>query len=553
MLKLRHTLGSRTRSGLRLASAVVICSALSVAGQERSRDSARSTSSVKKGDCAGLMALRFERNTTVTSATSVPSGTLAISTEQALTGLPAFCRVIGVSKPTSDSNINFEVWLPSSTWNGKFLSSGEGGYAGTPNYTRRGLDGGLDELIRRGYATASTDTGHSATDQNWAVGHPEKVIDYAYRSKHLVTVAAKGLIATFYGNPPTHSYFSSCSNGGRQALMEAQRYPEDYDGFVVGAPWNFQSHSTAGFIWDAQALNAPGAAIPASKLPAINKAVVEACDAKDGLRDGVIEDPSKCAFDPGTLACKNAESDECLTPAQITALKKLYAGPANPRTGMSIFPGWAPGSELGWRNLVATASGPNNLGRTYYSGLVFENPNWDYRTFNFDTDMALADSKVGALTNAINPDLSAAKRRGVKIIQYHGWNDQTLQPGYSPIYYQRVAEAMGGLAQTSDFYRLFMVPGMAHCYLGPGANSFGALGQQFPPVRDAAHDIQTALETWVEKGIAPEQIIATKYVDDAPTTTSVKFTRLLCPYPSVARYKPSSHPNDAQSFVCAKP
>jgi feruloyl esterase len=529
---------------------LVVCSALGVAAQDRGRETA---ATAPKVDCASLTGLTFEGNTSITSATAITTGTLATSPEQTLTNLPPFCRVVGVSKPTSDSNINFEVWLPTNSWNGKFLSSGEGGYAGNPNYTRRGLDGGLDAIIKRGYATASTDTGHRNTDRNWAIGHPEKVIDYAHRSKHLVTVAAKGVIAAYYGTPPTRSYFNSCSNGGRQALMLAQRYPNDYDGYVVGAPWNYQSHSAAGFIWDAQALSAPGAAIPESKLAAINKAVLEACDAKDGIRDGVIEEPNKCAFDPAVLLCKGADNDSCLTDPQVTALKKLYAGPSNPRTGESIFPGWALGSELGWRNLVSNVGKANQLGTTYFADLVYENPNWDFRTFDFDAGMAFADSKVGVHTNAIGTDYRDLKRRGVKIIQYHGWNEQTLQPGYSPLYYQKVTEAMGGPAQTQDFYRLFMVPGMTHCYFGPGANSFGALGQQAPPVRDALHDIQTALETWVEKGAAPDRMIATKYIDDAATTRTVKFQRLLCPYPEVARFKPSSDPNNAASFVCAKP
>jgi hypothetical protein len=500
-------------------------------------------------ECAQLTHLRFEGNTTVTAATMVTSGSLVTPTSIALAGLPAFCRVQGVSKPTAGSNIYYEVWLPAN-WNGRFLSSGEGGYAGALNYTRRGLDGGLDEIVRRGYATASTDTGHVATDTWWAVGHPQRAIDYLYRSKHLVTVAAKGLIQAFYGKPPSYSYFNSCSNGGRQALQEAQLYPDDYDGFVVGAPWNHQSHSNAGFVWNAQALSAPGAAIPPAKLPAINNAVLAACDATDGLIDRVIADPSTCPFNPSTLACTGAETNACLTPPQLEALRKIYAGPKSPRTGRSLFPGFALGGESAWGGLVTntTASG---LGNGYFANLVFENPAWDYRSFDFDRDLAFADKKVGVLGNAIDTDLTPAKKRGVKLIQYHGWNDQTLQPAYSPQYYEEVVKEMGGLKKTQSFYRLFMVPGMTHCYFGPGATSFGAVGQQIPPARDAAHDIQSALERWVERGIAPETIIATKYVDDAAATRTVLLTRPLCAYPLVPRYRGSGDPNDAKSFVCS--
>jgi feruloyl esterase len=499
--------------------------------------------------CADLTQLTFEGNTTITAATAVTSGSLVTPANPTLTNLPAFCRVQGTSKPTSDSNISFEVWLPSSTWNGKFLSSGEGGYAGALNYTRAGLDGGLDELLRRGYATASTDTGHVSSDQWWAVGHPEKAVDYLYRSKHLVTVAAKGLIKAFYGTPASHSYFNSCSNGGRQGLMEVQRYPDDYDGVVVGAPWNFQSHSNAGFVWDAQALSAPGAAISASKLPAIKAAVLAACDGADGLVDGVIADPSRCAFDPAVLLCQGVETNACLTQPQLAALRAIYAGPTNPRTSAQIFPGFALGGEAGWTGLVAntTASG---LGQGYFANLVFENPTWDYRTFNFDSDMAYADFKVGIVGNAIDPDLSAAKERKVKIIQYHGWADQTLQSAYSPQYYESVVSAMGSLSKTQEFYRLFMVPGMTHCYFGSGATSFGGVGQQIPPVRDPTHDIQTALEHWVEDGVAPEGLIATKYVDDAAATRTIMLTRPLCLYPLVPRYKGIGDPNDAKSFMC---
>ena len=487
----------------------------------------------EKLDCAELTQLTFEGNTTVTAATMVTSGTLVTPTNITLTNLPDFCRVQGLSKPTADSSIYYEVWLPAN-WNGKFLSSGEGGYAGALNYTRRGLDGGLDEIVRRGYATTSTDTGHMSSDTWWAVGHPERAIDYLHRSKHLVTVAAKGLITAFYGKPASYSYFNSCSNGGRQALQEAQLYPDDYDGYVVGAPWNFQSHSNAGFVWNAQALSAPGAAISPAKLPAINAAVLAACDGADGLDDGVIANPAACSFNPDTLACSGPETDACLTPPQLDALKKIYAGPKNPRTGEQIFPGFAPGGESAWTGLVTntTASG---LGQGYFANLVFEDPNWDYSTFDFDSDMAFADLKVGVLGNAIDTDLSPAKKRKAKFIQYHGWNDQTLQPAYSPEYYEAVVDDMGGLKKTQKFYRLFMVPGMTHCYFGPGATSFGGVGQQIPPARDAAHDIQTTLEKWVEEGVAPKQIIATKYVDDGAATRSVLLTRPLCAYPLVAR------------------
>ncbi len=507
--------------------------------------------------CAALAGLHVDGDATITAGTMVTAGRLDIGPNITLTNLPAFCRVQGVSRPSGDSNILFEVWLPEgAAWNGKFLSTGEGGFAGTPNYSRNGLDGAMDAIVRRGYATASTDTGHSNTDEWWAVGHPEKAADYLYRAKHVTTLAAKAVIAAFYGRAPSHSYFSSCSNGGRQGLIEAQRYPDDFDGLIVGAPWNFQSHSNAGFVWNAQAMSAPDALIPPGKLPAINRAVLAQCDRQDGLADQVIADPSRCDFNPQSLVCRGDESNDCLTAAQAAALRKIYDGPINPRTGARIFPGFALGSETSWTGIVRVPSrqGPGGLGLiSYFSNLVFENPEWDFRRFDFDADLAAADGKVGRLGNAVAVDYSRAKQRGVKIIQYHGWNDQTLQPAYSPQYYEEVVAANGGLEATQGFYRLFMVPGMAHCYGGPGASNFGGVGQQLPPARDAEHDLVAALERWVEQGTPPAQFIGTRFTDADAATRRVAFTRPVCLYPSVPRYTGRGDPNDAASFTCVRP
>ncbi len=513
---------------------------------------ARTSNAGQPMECSALTGKTFENGTSIVEATLVTSGTLAISETTTARNLPPFCRVQGVSKPSSSSDIRFEVWLPQpAAWNRKFLSTGEGGFAGQLNYQRNGNDGALDEILRRGYATASTDTGHRSADQWWAIGHPEKAADYLYRAKHVTTVAAKAIVAAYYGQPASHSYFSSCSNGGRQGLIEAQRYPDDFDGLIIGAPWNFQSHSNAGFIWDAKALAAPGARIPEEKLPAITAAVVAACDKDDGLADGLITDPSRCGFDPKALICKGADGNDCLTPPQATALQMIYDGPKNPRTGESIFPGFARGSESGWTGMVRPTTAASGL-LVYFSNLVYQNPKWDLQTFNFDSDMTHADRTVGQLGNATSTDYSAAIRRGVKIIQYHGWNDQTLQPAYSPQYYEQVAKANGGLEKTQEFYRLFMVPGLAHCSGGIGASNFGGVGQQLPPVRDAAHDLVTALEHWVERGVPPAQFIGTKFTDNEPATRTVKFTRPVCLYPAVPRYKGTGDPNDAANFACQR-
>jgi len=497
--------------------------------------------------CADLTTFTSEGSTTVTSAALVTSGTITVTTPTAtltFNDLPAFCRVVGVSRPSSESNINFETWLPT-TWNGKFLSNGEGGYVGAIGYA------GMASYLQRGYATVSTDTGHVSTDTWWAVGHRERAIDYLYRAKHLTTVAAKGMINAFYGKPAKYNYFQSCSNGGRQGWLEIQRYPDDFDGLVLGAPWNFQSHSNAGFVWDAQALSAPGAAIPVSKLNNITAAVLAACDGNDGLVDGIVTDPATCGFNPDTLLCTGAETDSCLTAPQLAALKKIYAGPSHPLTGEKIFPGFAVGSERQWTGLVQNLRA-TGLGTGYFANLTFENPGWDYSSFNFDGDLAVADFRVGTLGNAIDADLTAARKRGVKIIQYHGWEDQTLQPAYSPEWFETVADAMGGLKKTQKFYRLFMIPGMRHCSGGPGAWVVGQGTGQVPPVRDALHDLQIAVENWVEHGKAPSRFIATKYTTDDVTATTVQFQRPLCPHPQVAHYV-AGDPNSAASFSCVGP
>jgi len=532
-----------------VAGAACLAVVIGVSAQSPERPTAPSSTGAA---CATLKGRTFGADATIVESTLVPAGSLKLSDTVTIPDLPAFCRVQAVSKPSADSNIQFEVWLPEpARWNRKFLSTGEGGFAGQLNYQRNGLDGAMDEILRRGYATASTDTGHVASEQWWAIGHPERITDYLYRAKHVTTVAAKAIIGAYYGQGPARSYFSSCSNGGRQGLIEAQRYSEDFDGLIIGAPWNFQSHSNAGFIWDARALADPSARIPEDMLPVIAKAAVAACDKNDGLADGIITDPSRCKFDPKSLTCSNGVTSGCLTPPQAAALQKIYDGPKNPRTNDAIFPGFARGSEAGWTGMVRPTTAASGL-LVYFSNIVYQNRDWDLQTFNFDSDMAHTDEVVGRMGNSTATDYSAALRRGVRIIQYHGWNDQTLQPAYSPQYYEQVVKASGGLEKTQEFYRLFMVPGMNHCNGGLGASNFGGVGQQLPPTRDAAHDLQTALENWVERGAAPTQFIGTKYTEPQASTKAVQFTRPICLYPSVPRYKGTGDPNDAASFTCVR-
>lgn len=465
--------------------------------------------------------------------------------------LGAFCRVVVEATPSADSSIKIEVWMPSDGWNGRFRGQGNGGFAGEIDYRRLGL------AVQQKYASAATDTGHSAggTDARWALGHPEKVVDFGYRAIHEMTQIAKTVINAFYGNNAQRSYFDNCSNGGRQALMEAQRFPADYDGILAGAPANFWTHLLTKALADAQATTLdPASYIPASKIPALARAVNAACDARDGVTDGVLNDPRQCKFDPAAILCKAEDTNECLTAPQITTLKKLYEGLRDGK-GALIFPGYLPGAEEGeggW-GLWITGQAPGQsllfaFGTGYFSNMVYEKADWDYKNTKVDDGLKAAERKTARILNATDPNLAAFKARGGKLILYHGWNDAAISALNTVNYYNSVISKMGQ-AETDAFSRLYMVPGLQHCGGGPGANSFGQLGQGAP---DPQRNMELALEQWVEKGIAPSEIVATKYADDGPAK-GVKFTRPLCPYPQAAKFKGTGDPNDAASFVCASP
>jgi feruloyl esterase len=465
--------------------------------------------------------------------------------------LPAFCRVTGSLHPSDDSDIRFEVWLPSE-WNGKFQGIGNGGYAGSISF------GGLAYAVRHGYAAAATDTGHRDRGESarWALGHKEKIIDFGYRAIHETAVTAKALIQAFYGDPPKRSYFNSCSNGGRQALMEAQRFPEDYDGIIAGAPANDWTHllSSAANGVKTTLTNA-ASYISASKLPAIEAAALAQCDAKDGVTDHVIENPRACSFDPVVLLCKGEETISCLTAPQLQALKAIYEGMKDSE-GRLLFPGLSPGGEAeegGWGPwIVGTSPGTSsmyNYGTQFFINMVYSNPDWQFRSFNVDRDVKAANERMAKFLNATDPDLSAFEKRGGKLILYHGWSDAAIPALNAINYYDRVVARMGA-ARTADFVRLYMVPGMQHCVGGNAPNSFGQLGT---PNGDRFHNIDAALEAWVEQGTAPAKIIATKFKVNTDARSGVERTRPLCVWPQVARYKGTGSTDDAANFSCEKP
>jgi hypothetical protein len=469
---------------------------------------------------------------------------------QAFLKAPAFCRVALELKPTSDSDIKVEVWMPAAGWNGRFQGLGNGGFAGSIDYNN------LAAAVTQGYAAAATDTGHmgEATNAKWALGHPEKVNDFGWRGIHLTSVAAKSVIEAWGGRSPAHSYFAGCSDGGREALMEAQRFPADYDGIIAGAPANQWTRLLSKSAADTQALESDAASyIPASKIHAISTAVLAACDAQDGVADGIVSDPTRCHFDPASLLCKDGASDACLTAPQIAGLKTVYAPLRNGR-GEAIYPGYEPGGEEGFGGWGLWITGQHPGGSLqyafstgYFSNMVFD-PSWDYRRFNVDAALAAAVTKTAAALDATDANLTPFRARGGKLILDHGWSDAAIPPRGTVDYYNAVIAAMGRSAAES-FVRLYMAPGLQHCAGGPGPDSF----RQFGPLSDASdprHDMTTALEQWVEKGVAPGAIVATKYARPFDASSAVKMTRPLCPWPQAAVYKGSGDTNDAANFVC---
>ncbi len=493
--------------------------------------------------CSSLARLPLPYNTTITLAVPIAAGQFTPPDSGPVT-VPAFCRVSGVSRPTADSQIKFEVWLPQA-WNGKFDQGGNGGYGRGFN-----LPGAfMVPALNRGYAVAGTDMGHPRTvgyDLTWAFGHPEKLKDWAYRANHVTAQNAKAIIRAFYGEDPRFSYFTGCSDGGHEALMEAQRFPDDFDGIIGGALANNWTRQSAAHVWQARALL--DSAMPVAKLALVARASVAACDPVDGLVDGLIEDPRRCNFDPVVLQCRGPDAPDCLTAAQVEAVRKNYAGPRNPRTGELLYPGVERGGEALWTFVLPPT--PGGIGLPFYRYLVFENPSWDMNTLDFDHDVALGDARMGPIINSTDPDLRDFRALGGKFIMYHGWSDQAINPRNSINYLNSVADFFARHehegdeenGRVSSFIRLFMIPSMPHCSGGPGVNSFDAL---------------TALERWVEHGIAPQSITASNaglgIGANIMSSARGTLTRPLCAYPRVARWTGRGSTNEAANFRCVRP
>jgi feruloyl esterase len=493
---------------------------------------------VAQQTCDSLASIKIP-NVTITKVTAGKQGDSLPAQASSMGNMPGraikvpYCRIEAFSAPSNDSHIGIEVWLPApADWNGKFLAAGNPGFIG--GLTASGLAG----IMEQGYVAGGTDTGHVDTDMNsgfkWAIGHPEKWADWGYRAVHEMVVVTKTMAEKYYGKSIKYSYWNSCHNGGNQALNEAQRYPDDFDGIVAADPAFWISHLQSGSLyisWVALKDGVDGPShIPPAKVALLNKAALAACDKNDGLEDGLIVDPTKCKFDPATLKCKGADSDACLTAAQVDTAKKIYAG-AKFKDGAPIYSGFEPGSESNWNFMIEKE--PFSVNTNYFKGMVFQDPDWDFHKFDVDRDTKKAIAETAKYVDGNNPDLRPLKKAGHKLIIVSSWNSLALPPRQVAEYYKSVEKTMGGAAQTQDFARLFSIPGAGGCVVGPDFKAF------------------EAMQDWVEKGIAPDQITYT-YREGGRGGKPGK-TRPVCAYPKVSKYKGSGDVNDAANFTCVAP
>ena len=522
-------------TGLRTLMTLAVVTALVVTATLATPTAVEQAGGLQASVCNRLVGQGLDEGT-ITAATIVAPGDFVppgTSGERALAaaertygGLPEFCRVQATLTPSSDSDIKVEVWLPTAGWNGKYQAVGNGAFTGSIRHNS------MAAALGRGYATSSTDTGHEGNTASFGLGHHEKVVDFGWRSVHEMTVAAKTLIGAFYEEAPRYSYWNGCSAGGRQAMKEAQRFPEDFDGIIAGAPGNDWTGRAGASLRVAKPLEAnESARLTEVARQLVNTAAIAACDADDGVTDGVVSDPESCSFDPSVLQCTGTASDSCLSATQVNTVRMLYSSPENPQSGRPIT-GLFPGSELGWTDLGWTRSA-RATGLEQFRYLTFADPEWTVDQFNFETDIVKAEEVDNDTLNALDPNLQPFFDRGGKLISYHGWADPQISPANATQYYRRVVDSIGDADAVHDSYRLFMAPGMGHCGGGEGPSRF---------------DMLTALEEWVEQGQAPDNIIASRERNGA-----VDRTRPLCPYPQQAVYSGSGSTDDAANFVCQAP
>jgi hypothetical protein len=439
--------------------------------------------------------------------------------------MPAFCRVTATLTPTPDSDIRIEVWLPAANWNGKFVGVGNGVWAGTIGYFA------MADPLSRGYAVAATDTGHvgNGMDAGFAIGHPEKLIDFGYRAVHAMTVAAKAVVAAYYGKGPRLSFWVSCSTGGRQGLMEAYRYPDDYNAISAMAPANPMTALMVQTIWTGfAAQKTPANALTPAKLMAVHKAHIAACDAKDGVTDGLVSDPERCSFDPKLAQCADRDGPDCLTAAQVETMRAVYDGVKNPRTGERIFAGFEPGSET-QIGLLMMGPEPFPVATSYMRDLVFQDAKWDFRSFDYDRDTAKARAVGSSILDVPPSGLKTFFARGGKLLLSHGWSDGLIPARNTLAFYRAMTR---DAAPGADSVRLFMVPAMCHCGGGDGPFLFDALG---------------TVDAWGDGGKAPERIVVRR----PPGAPAI--ARPVCSWPRIAKYSGKGSSDDDANFHCGMP
>jgi feruloyl esterase len=480
----------------------------------------------QQAPCEGLKSLSL-KNVTITAAESVPAGPQRGGRGGGRGGqatqLPAHCRVAATLTPSSGSHIEMELWMPAENWNGKFLAVGNGGWAGNIE------TGAMATGLSKGYAAASNDTGHKGGSASFAVGPDghEKLVDFGYRSMHEMAVQSKAIIQAFYKRGPQLSYYQGCSTGGRQGMMEAQRYPDDFDAIIAGAPVYNQVHLNESQVsLQVDMLRNPSWIVPQNKVTLFANAVLAACDEKDGVKDGIVGNPQMCKFDPAVLMCKAGDSPDCLTAAQVESAKRAYAS-VTMKNGELVYPGHSPGFESAWR-IPTPGQALNPLFGDMPRYVGHQDANWDLMSFNLDADLAAA-LKNASFIESSDPDLAKFKARGGKLLLYHGWADPGPAPENTINYYSAVEKKLGG--KQDDWMRLFLLPGVGHCGGGVGPDQADYLG---------------AMEQWKESGVAPAQIVASK-------RGQTEMSRPLCPYPQVAKYTGNGSTNEAKNFVCAAP
>jgi feruloyl esterase len=476
--------------------------------------------------CESLATLSLP-NTTIASAQMVAAGAFTAPAARrggegsSFKGLPAFCRVTGAVRRTNDTDVKIEVWMPAERWNGHLQPAASGFAGGAIGYA------GMSLILKTGAATANTNRGHDG-------GGSWKLSDMNDVPYHLMVERAKSIVVAYYGAGPSFTVMNECGGGGsRDALMEVQSWPSDLDAAAASGIVYFATHHGIAQMWVYQATHKTEASyIPPAKYPVIHKGALDACDAKDGVKDGVIEDPERCAFDPGTLLCRNGDAPDCLTAPQVDAVRTIYKAPVHARTGEKIYGSMPPGGELGWEAMAGPSPYPYAPG--FYRQLVFDQ-NWDYKTHpvNFDTDVDKADAPAHLVINANNPDVSRFIARGGKLLVMGGWNDHTLGPGSNVDYYESVVKKVGARA-ARDGVRLFMVPGMDHC-----------LGESYPTAPTVDFDVVGALKQWKTTGTAPDRIVVSESGNGRPDRK-----RLVCAYPQVSQYKGSGSVDDPSNFVC---